>query len=355
MSDVPARPEAGGGERRPFLEVRDLRVSFATSDGTVQAVNGVSFGLERGRTLGIVGESGSGKSVTSRAVLGLNTSAGCTTSGQVWLDGEELIAAPRARVRDLRGAKMTMVFQDPLSALNPYYRVGWQIAEAYRAKRRVPRRAAEARAVEMLGRVGIPNPARRAEDYPHQMSGGMRQRAMIAMALCCDPELLVADEPTTALDVTVQAGILDLIAELQQQSGTAVIFVTHDLGIVAGIADEVLVMYGGQVVERAAKDELFASPEHPYTWGLLASATRLDRPRQERLSGIPGTPPGLIDPPPGCPFEPRCAYASLVGGERCSTQRPALVEAAAGHLVACHLDPPLRAALREQQRDAVAR
>jgi peptide/nickel transport system ATP-binding protein len=351
-SEAPA-PAAGPGPgetrpSRPFLDVRGLKVSFPTPDGVVRAVNDVSFVLGRGQTLGIVGESGSGKSVTGRSILGLNNEKSSQTSGEIWLDGEELLGLNKARVRALRGSTMTMIFQDPLSALNPYYSVGWQISEAYRAKRDASRKQAWDRAVEMLNRVGIPQPERRAHDYPHQFSGGMRQRAMIAMAICCDPQLLVADEPTTALDVTVQANILDLITGLQEEYGTAVIFITHDLGIVADIADAILVMYAGHVVERAATATLFESPQHPYTWGLLKSVTRLDRPRQERLTGIPGSPPSLIDAPGGCPFEPRCPYAQRTAGE-CVRVRPELRELAAGHWTACHLEEPVRSDIYEQE------
>jgi peptide/nickel transport system ATP-binding protein len=333
---------ASGQASRPFLAVEDLHVTFSTTDGLVRAVDGVSFSLERGRTLGIVGESGSGKSAMSLAILGLQTGRNCQVTGQLWLDDEDLLAATPRRVRDLRGSSMAMIFQDPLSALHPYYSVGWQIAEAYRAKTPVTRKQAWARAVEMLGRVGIPQPAERARDYPHQFSGGMRQRAMIAMALSCEPELLIADEPTTALDVTVQAQILELISDLQAELRTAVIIITHDLGIVAEVADETLVMYSGQVMEQSSTEQVFADPEHPYTWGLLTSVTGLNRPRRERLVAIPGSPPSLINLPSGCPFHPRCPYADQTGG-LAARSRPALREVSDGHWVACHLPDESRA------------
>jgi peptide/nickel transport system ATP-binding protein len=324
-----------------LLDVRDLRVSFPTPDGVVRAVDGVSFGLDRGQTLGIVGESGSGKSVTSLAIMGLHNRRETQVSGGVWFRGEELLGAGPRRIRSLRGSSMTMIYQDPLSALHPYYTVGWQIAEAYRAKNAVSRKQAWDRAVEMLRRVEIPQPERRARDYPHQFSGGMRQRAMIAMALCCDPALLIADEPTTALDVTVQAQILDLIKELQAESGTAVIVITHDLGVVAEVAEKVMVMYAGRVVERGTTEQVFTSPQHPYTWGLLKSVTRLDRDRRARLEAISGTPPSLIDVPSGCPFHPRCPYAGSTAG-LCVTARPDLRDAGQDHWVACHLDDAAR-------------
>jgi peptide/nickel transport system ATP-binding protein len=330
-----------GGAPSAFLDVRDLRVSFPTPDGVVRAVDGVSFTLERGQTLGIVGESGSGKSVTSLAVMGLLSRADAQVSGGVWFLGEELLGAGPRRVLSLRGSSMTMIYQDPLSALHPYYTVGWQIAEAYRAKNPVSRKQAWDRAVEMLRRVEIPQPERRARDYPHQFSGGMRQRAMIAMALSCDPGLLIADEPTTALDVTVQAQILDLIKELQAESGTAVIVITHDLGVVAEVAEKVMVMYAGRVVERGATEQVFTAPQHPYTWGLLKSVTRLDRDRRERLEPISGTPPSLIDVPSGCPFHPRCRYAGMTAGLSV-TDRPDLRDAGQDHWVACHLDDDAR-------------
>jgi peptide/nickel transport system ATP-binding protein len=320
-----------------MLEVSDLRVRFSTDDGLVKAVDGLSFDLERGRTLGIVGESGSGKSVTSLAIMGLHQGKGTEISGQIRLDGEDLISAGPDRVRDLRGSKMAMIFQDPLTSLHPYYTVGAQIIEAYRVHNNASRQVARKRAVDLLARVGIPQPAVRVDDYPHQFSGGMRQRAMIAMALSCDPELLIADEPTTALDVTVQAQILDLIVDLQAEFGSAVIIITHDLGVVAEVADTVLVMYAGRAAEIGAAADVFYQPGHPYTWGLLGSMPRLDVARLDRLRPIPGTPPSLINVPPGCPFHPRCAYPAQVGGRRCGTEVPALRETGAGHQVACHL------------------
>ena len=321
-----------------LLEVQDLRVHFRTQDGLVKAVDGVSYSVERGRTLGIVGESGSGKSVTSLAVMGLHHGSSAQISGHIRLDGEELVGAPPARVRELRGDKMAMIFQDPLSSLHPYFSVGSQIVEAYRVHHPdATKKQARQRAVDMLGRVGIPEPSARVDDYPHQFSGGMRQRVMIAMALCNDPGLLIADEPTTALDVTVQAQILDLISDLQAEFGSAVVIITHDLGVVAELSDDILVMYAGRVVEYGSAASIFAHPGHPYTWGLLASMPRLDRDRSTRLVPIPGTPPSLIRVPSGCPFHPRCRYSQLNGG-RSETEVPELHETEeTGHLVACHL------------------
>jgi peptide/nickel transport system ATP-binding protein len=324
-----------------MLEVRDLHVQFRTDDGLVKAVDGLSFDLERGRTLGIVGESGSGKSVTSLAIMGLHRSSGkgSTTevTGQIRLDGEDLVSSSAERVRQLRGSKMAMIFQDPLSALNPFYSVGQQIGEAYRVHNKVSKQVARKRAIDLLGRVGIPQPAVRVDDYPHQFSGGMRQRVMIAMALSCDPELLIADEPTTALDVTVQAQILDLIVDLQAEFGSAVIIITHDLGVVAEVSDDILVMYAGRVAENGSSGDVFRQPGHPYTWGLLSSMPRLDVARVDRLRPIRGTPPSLINVPSGCPFHPRCAYPPQVGGDRCTTEIPVLRETGPGHQVACHL------------------
>ena len=320
-----------------MLEVRDLRIHFKTDDGLVKSVDGVSFTLERGKTLGIVGESGSGKSVTSLGIMGLNSGKNVILNGEIWLDGEELISASQARVRELRGAKMAMIFQDPLSSLHPYFTVGNQIIEAYRLHNDVSKQVARKHAIDLLGRVGIPQPSVRIDDYPHQFSGGMRQRAMIAMALSCDPELLIADEPTTALDVTVQAQILDLISGLQEEFGSAIIMITHDLGVVAELSDDILVMYAGRVAEYGSADDIFGQPGHPYTWGLLGSMPRLDRERTERLIPIPGTPPSLIRVPSGCPFHPRCAYTGRTGG-RCDTEVPLLREVVSlGHKAACHL------------------
>jgi peptide/nickel transport system ATP-binding protein len=321
-----------------LLEVQDLRVHFRTQDGLVKAVDGVSYRLERGRTLGIVGESGSGKSVTSLAVMGLHHGSSAQISGHIRLDGEELVGAPPARVRELRGDKMAMIFQDPLSSLHPYFSVGSQIVEAYRVHHPdATKKQARQRAVDMLGRVGIPEPSARVDDYPHQFSGGMRQRVMIAMSLCNDPELLIADEPTTALDVTVQAQILDLIHDLQSEFGSAVVMITHDLGVVAELSDDILVMYAGRVAEYGSAADIFGQPGHPYTWGLLASMPRMDRDRLARLVPIPGTPPSLIRVPSGCPFHPRCRYGHLNGG-RSETEVPELrATEETGHLVACHL------------------
>jgi peptide/nickel transport system ATP-binding protein len=332
-----------------FLEVRDLRIQFPTDDGVVKAVDGLSFTLERGKTLGIVGESGSGKSVTSLGIMGLHRGK-VEMSGEVWLDGEDLVAAGPERVRRLRGRKMSMIFQDPLSSMHPQYTVGAQIVEAYRVHNDVSKAVALRRAIELLDRVGIPEPASRVNDYPHQFSGGMRQRAMIAMALCCDPELLIADEPTTALDVTVQAQILDLIRDLQKEFGSAVIVITHDLGVVAELADDVLVMYAGRAVEHAPSEVMFREPEHPYTWGLLSSVPRMDRDRQERLVPISGSPPSLISVPKGCAFNPRCPYCERTGG-KALTEVPQLRPTAPGHDVACHLPPEER---RQIWRDEVS-
>jgi peptide/nickel transport system ATP-binding protein len=319
-----------------FLDVRDLRIHFPTDDGLVRAVDGLSFTVERGKSLAIVGESGSGKSVTSLGILGLYNSRNSRMSGEIFLDGQELVGASPETVRGLRGQKMSMIFQDPLSSLHPYYTIGWQIMEAYRVHNRVSKQDARQRAIDLLKRVGIPQPDRRVDDYPHQFSGGMRQRAMIAMALSCNPELLIADEPTTALDVTVQAQILDLMKDLQSEYNSAIIIITHDLGVVAEVADDVVVMYAGRAMEYGSVGDIFYEPEHPYTWGLLGSVTRLDRERSPRLQPIPGNPPSLINVPPGCPFHRRCRYGSLNGGKEREVV-PVLEEAAPGHFVACHL------------------
>jgi peptide/nickel transport system ATP-binding protein len=354
---------AGGDARGPraFLEVHDLRIHFPTDDGLVRAVDGLSFRLERGRTLGIVGESGSGKSVTSLGILGLHHRGNAKVSGEIWLAGQELVHASREQVRRLRGRDMAMIFQDPLSSLHPYYTIGNQIIEAYRLHNDVSKQIARKHAIELLARVGIPQPERRIDDYPHHFSGGMRQRAMIAMALSCDPELLIADEPTTALDVTVQAQILDLIRDLQQEFNSAVIMITHDLGVVAELADDVLVMYGGRCVEYGSADDVFHRPEHPYTWGLLGSMPRLDLPPTERLLPIKGAPPSLINLPSGCAFHPRCTYRGQNDGKS-ETLVPELRESTAWHMVACHLpaerrreiwntevEPALRAELPARQ------
>jgi peptide/nickel transport system ATP-binding protein len=331
-----------------MLEVRDLRIYFPTDDGIVKAVDGLTFSLDRGKTLGIVGESGSGKSVTSLGIMGLHQHTRADISGHIWLDSEDLVTATPERVRELRGSKMAMIFQDPLSAMHPYYTIGQQISEAYLIHNKVGKKAARQHAVDLLGRVGIPQPASRVDDYPHQFSGGMRQRAMIAMALSCNPELLIADEPTTALDVTVQAQILDLISDLQREFGSAVIVITHDLGVVAELSDDILVMYSGRVAEYGSAEDIFGRAGHPYTWGLLSSMPRIDEARAERLVPIKGSPPSLINVPSGCPFHPRCDYAGMTNG-RSENEIPILHEADPGHLVACHLTALQREKLRAER------
>jgi oligopeptide/dipeptide ABC transporter ATP-binding protein len=329
----------------PLLEVRDLSVSFNTEDGVVRAVDGVSFTLGQGEVLGIVGESGSGKSVTMMSILRLITDPNAVFSGDVLYKGRDVMGLPADRMREVRGGEIAMIFQDPMTALNPVYRVGDQIVEAILTHQRIGRAAAKRRAAELLGAVGIPQPERRADDFPHQFSGGMRQRAMIAMALANDPDVLIADEPTTALDVTIQAQILELIARLKDEFDSAVILITHDLGVVAGIADRVAVMYAGRIVESGPRRDLFYDPQHPYTWGLLGSIPRLDRPRQDRLHSIAGMPPSLIDPPGGCRFRPRCPHSF----DRCDVE-PAL-EARLGdgrHLDRCWLDTGSKRALRDR-------
>jgi peptide/nickel transport system ATP-binding protein len=337
----------------PFLEVEDLQVQFTTDDGIVRAVDGVSFEVDRGQTLAIVGESGSGKSVTSAAVMGLHNRRRTAITGSIRLDGEEIATASPGRLRELRGRRMAMIFQDPLSSLHPFYAIGKQLVEALQVHQDVNKSDAGKRAVEMLKKVGIPNAERRAGEFPHQLSGGMRQRVMIAMALMNDPDLLIADEPTTALDVTVQAQIIDLLRNLQQEFGTAIVLITHDLGVVAETADTVAVMYGGRLVERGTVRDIFYRPQMPYTWGLLSSLPRLDQGDSGRLVPIPGQPPSLINLPAGCVFQPRCQYHDFVTDGRCESVRPALDEVADGHLARCHLGRSEREQLAAQ-RFAVA-
>ncbi|WP_188195248.1 ABC transporter ATP-binding protein [Nonomuraea sp. SYSU D8015] len=313
-----------------LLELADLAVSFPSPDGAVHALRGVSLTLDPGRTLGVVGESGSGKSTAALAILGLNR--GARVSGRIGFDGQDLLSLGEDRLREVRGSQIGMVFQDPLSSLHPYYTVGRQIAEAIRAHEDVGAKAARRRAADLLRLVGIPEPERRADDYPHEFSGGMRQRVMLAMAVALRPKLLIADEPTTALDATVQAQILELIMRLQREYGMAVLLITHDLGVVAAVADEVMVMYAGRVVESADSHTAFHRPHHPYTLGLLAS---LPGPRGQRLRPIPGQPPSLLRMPDGCPFQPRCDYAM----HQCAATEPPLLTVTGGpaHRSACWL------------------
>jgi peptide/nickel transport system ATP-binding protein len=317
----------------PLLEVRDLKVHFPTDDGLVKAVDGVSFAVERGETLGIVGESGSGKSVSMLTVMGLITKKQARLEGEVLFQGQNLLEASKEEMRTIRGSKISMIFQDPLTSLHPYYRVGDQIVEGLRAHRDISKADAMAQAVEMLRRVGIPKPDERARQFPHEFSGGMRQRAMIAMALSLNPDLLIADEPTTALDVTVQAQILDLIVRLKDEFEASVVIITHDLGVVAEHADDVMVMYAGRIAEYGARDDVYYRAHHPYTWGLLESITRIDQPRTERLRPIRGLPPSLIFVPPGCPFHPRCPHVMDI----CKTEVPPLLAEDGRHASACHL------------------
>jgi peptide/nickel transport system ATP-binding protein len=325
-----------------FLSVRDLVVHFPTVDGVVKATEGLSYELERGKTLGIVGESGSGKSVSSSAILGLHRGTNARVTGEIFLDGVDLLKINDESIRRKRGREVSMIFQDPLSAMHPYYTVGNQIMEAYRIHHDVSKKQARARTIEMLERVGIPQPDRRVDDYPHQFSGGMRQRAMIAMALINDPGLLIADEPTTALDVTVQAQILDLLQDLQREFNSAIIIITHDLGVVAEMADDVLVMYAGRAVEYGPTKEILVHPEMPYTWGLLSSVPDVIGDTDAKLIPIRGNPPSLLTPPPGCPFHPRCDHRDKVPGDLCRTTLPELTPAQAGgnHTKRCHLANP---------------
>lgn len=327
-----------------ILKVDDLKVSFATEDGVVQAVGGVSFELQAGEVLAIVGESGSGKSVTAQTITGLTRAPNARITGSVTYRDRELNNLNDDQLRDVRGEQIAMVFQDPMSSLNPVYRVGDQIAEMIRAHRDVSKREAADRAVELLRSVGIPNPERRVRHYPHEFSGGMRQRVMIAMALALEPDVLIADEPTTALDVTVQAQILRLLDQLNRERDLAVILITHDLGVVAEIADRVLVMYAGQIVENATLDETFYDPQHPYTWGLLGSLMRLDQTRTARLAQIPGQPPSLLKPPTGCRFAPRCAHEF----DKCGELPPLEARAGGDHLDRCWLDPEEKKSRRAQ-------
>ncbi len=328
-----------------ILEVKHLNVEFTTDDGIVHAVNDVSYTVERGKTLAIVGESGSGKSVSSLAVMGLLTGTNSAITGEVFFNGKELIGADPEDVRKLRGDEMAMIFQDPLSALHPYYTIGDQLAEAVLVHNDITKKEARERAVEMLRKVGIPDVEQRIYEYPHQLSGGMRQRVMIAMALINGPEVLIADEPTTALDVTVQAQILDLLRELQKEFGTAIVLITHDLGVVADLADEVLVMYGGSVVEHAGVREIFYEPQMPYTWGLLASVPQISV-KKEQLDPIPGSPPSLLNLPTGCVFEPRCAFKNQVANNACVESFPNLLEVSENHEARCHLSESQRTAIR---------
>jgi oligopeptide/dipeptide ABC transporter ATP-binding protein len=328
-----------------LLDVRGLGVRFATDDGVVRAVDGVSFALRRGTVLGIVGESGSGKSVACMTLLGLTRSPVTVFEGQALYKGVDLIALRDDELRRYRGSELAMIFQDPMTSLNPVVRIGDQIVEMIRAHGSVSRRQARRRTAELLREVGIPHPAERIDSYPHEFSGGMRQRVMIAMALACDPEVLIADEPTTALDVTIQSQIIQLIARLRDSRDASVILITHDLGVIADIADEVIVMYAGRVVEGGTKRQIFYDPQHPYTWGLLGSIPRLDRPRPERLYSIPGSPPSLIDPPPGCKFRPRCAHAFEACVEEPSLE---LRGGGPGQLDRCWLDAEAKTALRLQ-------
>jgi peptide/nickel transport system ATP-binding protein len=337
----------GSASEGPLLVVEDLKVTFPTEDGPVTAVSGLSYSVERGKTLGIVGESGSGKSVSSMAVMGLHDAKSAQISGSIRVGGTEVVGLGESRMRGLRGNAMAMIFQDALAALHPFYKIGGQLEEAYLVHHSsASKRDARRKAIEMLDRVGIPQPDRRVDDFPHQFSGGMRQRAMIAMGLINDPSLLIADEPTTALDVTVQAQILDLIRDLQEEFGSAVIMITHDLGVVAELADDVLVMYGGKIIERGPATAVFHDPQHPYTWGLLGSMPRLDRDVRDRLNPVKGTPPSLINLPSGCAFHPRCPYAGR-NGDRSFTETPELRGGL--HAVACHLPADDRRQIFQQE------
>ncbi len=321
-----------------LLHVTDMLTHFRTDDGIVKAVDGVSFSVEKGKTLGIVGESGSGKSVTCLTLMGLNDPKRATSTGSVLLDGEEILGLAQNQLQKIRGSRIAMIFQDPMTSLNPVKSIGWQLEEAVLLHQDVTKKVARARAIELLSEVGIPRSDVRVDDYPHQFSGGMRQRVMIAMALINDPEILIADEPTTALDVTTQAQILRLMQRLQDEHGTAIVMITHDLGVVAEISDDVVVMYAGKIVEEASVDDLFVNPQHPYTWGLLGSLPRIAG-RTDRLAQIAGQPPSLLNPPSGCAFHPRCPYVF----DRCVTAVPDLLTiSGVAHAHRCHLSDTQR-------------
>ena len=329
----------------PLLEVKGLKVRFATEDGVVRAVDGVDFQLERGKVLGIVGESGSGKSVTAMTLLGLTRGQNAAFEGEVIYKGQNLLTMPESGLRDVRGDEIAMIFQDPMTSLNPVYRIGLQIVEAIVEHESISKKQARRRAIDLLKQVGIPNAAERIDTYPHELSGGMRQRVMIALALSCNPDIVIADEPTTALDVTIQAQILALLDNLRAEFDSAVILITHDLGVVASIAHDILVMYAGRVVEAGPKRELFYDPQMPYTWGLLGSIPRLDRPKQEKLHSITGSPPSLINAPRGCKFRPRCPHVF----DRC-IEEPELVNRveAPDHLDRCWLSLDDKRRLRDE-------
>ena len=317
----------------PLLEIKDLKVHFPNEDGVVKAVDGVSMAISAGETLGVVGESGSGKSVTWLTVLGLINKKTARISGEILFRGQDILKLPEDELRNVRGSRISMIFQDPMTSLHPYYKVGYQIGEAIRTHQKISKKEALSQAVEMLRRVGIPKPLERANQYLHEFSGGMRQRAMIAMALALNPDVLIADEPTTALDVTVQAQILDLIDRLKEEFDAAVVIITHDLGVVAEHCDDIMVMYAGRPVEYGDRRDIYYGAHHPYTWGLLRPIARLDLEQQERLQPIKGLPPSLIFVPPGCPFHPRCPYVMDV----CKVEVPQLLPANGHHASACHL------------------
>ena len=331
----------------PLLRVEDLHVEFSTEDGVVKAVDGISYEVRRGRTLGVVGESGSGKTVSAMTILGLTRAQGAKITGRVMFEGRDLLALPDPELRTIRGNEIAMIFQDPSTALHPLYKVGSQLIESVRAHQDSSKAQARNRTIDLLGLVGIPDPGKRVDDYPHEFSGGMRQRAMIAMALANEPKLLIADEPTTALDVTVQAQILALLQRLRGELGMAIVIVTHDMGVVAEMADEIAVMYAGRIVETASTEALLSGPEHPYTWGLLRSIPTLDGPRAEQLEPIPGSPPSLIDPPSGCHFHPRCAYAQPDHARIDPELHPLAADPA--HRVACLLEEQVRRRLWEEE------
>jgi peptide/nickel transport system ATP-binding protein len=329
----PARVIRAGESLPPVLEVKDLHVTFHGDERTVTAVDGISFTVGKGRTLAIVGESGSGKSVTSLSIMRLLPPHSAEITGRVHFGGEELLGQPLSKMRALRGNRLAMIFQEPMTSLNPSHTIGAQITEAVLRHRDIPKKAAIERTLEMLRLVRIPSPEARYDQYPHNMSGGMRQRVMIAMALACDPELLIADEPTTALDVTIQAQVLELMSELQAKTGTAILLITHDLGVVAEACDDVIVMYAGQIVEQCTVEKLFTFPEHPYTVGLLGSLPRLDE-KRDRLVAIAGTVPDMAHPPEGCRFAGRCPFRI----EKCA-EMPALIEVTPGHFSRCWRTP----------------